>query len=253
MPEGDTIHRAARRLNAALRGREVGEAGAPNPRSPVHHRAAELEGRTMELAEARGKHLLVHFSGGLVVHSHLGMNGRWSITADGRLPYGKPWLLLASGRSIATQTGGKLLRLASEARVRNDPALLQLGPDPLAPSFDVAAAAVRLREGGAGMEVGDALLEQRIIAGIGNAIRNEACFVAGISPWRAVDELGAEEAKRLVRENQRVMEVSLASGRRPRSIYRGTRRGCPRCGGRIESRGQGDANRMAYWCARCQT
>jgi len=253
MPEGDTIHRAARRLNAALRGREIAGSDAPNPRSPIHHRAAELRGRTLELAEARGKHLLAHFSGDLVVHSHLGMNGRWSIAADGRVPYGKPWLLLASGRSIAAQTGGKLLRLASESRVRNDPALLQLGPDPLAPGFEVAAAAVRLREAGAGLEVGDALLEQRIIAGIGNAIRNEACFRAGISPWRRVEELGEDEAERLVRENQRVMELSVEAGRRPHSIYRGTRRGCPRCGGRIQARGQGDANRTAYWCPRCQT
>ena len=253
MPEGDTIHRAVRRLNAALRGREIGEAGAPNPRSPIHNRAGELRGRTMKLAEARGKHLLVRFSGGLAIHSHLGINGRLLVTADGRLPSGNPWLLLASGRSVAAQAGGKLLRLVSESRVRNDPALLQLGPDPLVPGFDVAAAAARLREAGAGLEVGDALLEQRIIAGIGNAIRNEACFVAGISPWRPVDDLSAQEAVRLVRENQRVMEVSLTSGRRPRSIYRGTRRGCPRCGGRIQARGQGDANRTAYWCARCQT
>ncbi len=253
MPEGDTIHRIARRLNAALRGKEIGEAQAPNPRSPISHRAAELQGRRLEFAEARGKHLLAHFSGELVVHSHLGMNGRWSVAADGRLPYGKPWLLLASRQSIASQTGGRLLRLASESRVRNDPALLQLGPDPLSPGFDAAAAAARLREAGAGLEVGDALLEQRIIAGIGNAIRNEACFVAGINPWRLVDELSAEEAELLVRENQRVMQASLARGRRPHSIYRGTRRGCPRCGGRIQARGQGDANRAAYWCARCQT
>lgn len=253
MPEGDTIHRAARRLNAVLRGREIAEARAPNPRSPIHHRASELPGRTLELAEARGKHLLVHFSGELVLHSHLGMNGGWWITPDGRLPYGKPWLLLATGRSVASQNGGKLLRLVSESRVRNDPALLQLGPDPLRPGFDVAAAAARLREAGAGREAGDALLEQRIIAGIGNAIRNEACFVAGISPWRPVEELTVEEAERLVRENQRVMQISVTTGRRPRSIYRGTRRGCPKCGGRIEARGQGDANRTAYWCSRCQT
>jgi len=240
-------------VNAALRGREIAEASAPKPRSPIHHRASELKARTLELAEARGKHLLAHFSGGLVIHSHLGMNGRWWITADGRLPYGKPWLLLASGRSVASQSGGKLLRLVSESRVRNDPALLQLGPDPLRPGFDLEAAAARLREAGAGLEVGDALLEQRIIAGIGNAIRNEACFVAGISPWRAVEDLSSDEAERLVGENRRVMEISIASGRRPQSIYRGTRRGCPKCGGRVHSRGQGDANRTAYWCPRCQT
>ena len=105
---------------------------------------------------------------------------------------------------------------------------------------------------GAGREVGDAVLDQRIIAGIGNAIRIEALFRARVSPWRAVDELELEEAEHVIRENERVMQVSLKRGRRPRSIYRGTREPCPRCGGRIRSRGQGDANRMAYWCPVCQ-
>ena len=211
-----------------------------------------LQGRTLELAEARGKHLLAHFSGDLVVHSHLGMNGRWFITADGRLPYGKPWLVLASGRAIASQKGGQILRLVSESRIRNDPGLMQLGPDPLGPGFDRAEAARRLLEMGAGREVGDALLDQRIIAGIGNAIRNEALFQAGVSPWRNVSELDLDEAEEVIRENERVMQVSVKRGRRPRSIYRGTREGCPRCGGRIRSGGQGDANRTAYWCESCQ-
>ena len=155
MPEGDTIHRAARQLNLALGGREIGLAEAPNPRSPLHRRAAELQGRTLEHAEARGKHLLVHFSGGVVLHTHLGMNGKVFVVADGRRPYGKPWWTLASGRSIAAQTGAKLLRLTSETRARNDPALIQLGPDPLRPGFDVAETAVRMRRLGAGREIGD--------------------------------------------------------------------------------------------------
>jgi endonuclease VIII len=252
VPEGDTIHRAARRMNAALRGREIQRAEAPNPRSPVHHRAAELQGRTLELAEARGKHLLAHFSGGLVLHSHLGMNGRWFITSDGRLPYGKPWLLVASGRAIAAQRGGQILRIVSESRIRNDPGLGQLGPDPLRPGFDREEAAARLLEMGAGREVGDALLDQRIIAGIGNAIRVEGLFQAGMSPWRRVDDIDRDEAEEVIRQNERVMHVSMKRGRRPRSVYRAIREGCPRCGGPISSRGQGDANRTAYWCPNCQ-
>jgi endonuclease-8 len=252
MPEGDTIHRAARRLTAALGSRTIERAEAPNPRSPLHHRADELEGRTLEHVEARGKHLLAHFSEGLVVHSHLGMNGRWLISADGRLPYGEPWLLLASGRGVAAQSGGQILRLVSESRARNDPGLMQLGPDPLAAGFDREAAAAKLLRDGSGREAGDAILDQRVLAGVGNAIRVEALFKARISPWRPVDELEPDEAERLIAETERVMRTSLARGRRPRSIYRGTREACPRCGGRIQSRGQGEANRMAYWCERCQ-
>jgi endonuclease-8 len=252
VPEGDTIHRAARRMNAALRGKEMQRAEAPSGRSPVHHRASELEGRTLELAEARGKHLLAHFSGDLCLHSHLGMNGRWFIAADGRMPYGRPWLVLASGRAIASQKGGQILRVVSESRIRNDPGLMQLGPDPLRPGFDREEAARRLLEMGAGREVGDALLDQRIVAGIGNAIRNEALFQAGVSPWRNVSDLDRDEAEEVIRENERVMHTSMKRGRRPRSIYRGTREGCPRCGGPIRSGGQGDANRTAYWCENCQ-
>ncbi len=252
MPEGDTIHRAAARMNAALKGKEIALADAPNPRSPIFNRAAELQGRTLDNAEAFGKHLVAHFSGGVVVHSHLGMNGRWFISADGRLPYGKPWLRLASGRGIASQTGGKLLRVVSETRMRNDPGLRRLGPDPLRPGFEVGAAAERLRRLGRGREIGDALLDQEIIGGIGNAIRNEALFRARVSPWRKVDQLTADELELVVAENERVMKISIAKGRRPHSIYRATRRGCPRCGAAVQSRGQGDDNRIAYWCASCQ-
>lgn len=252
MPEGDTIHRAAARLNAALGGRVIELADAPSPRSPIHNRASELQGHTLERAEAFGKHLVAHFSGGLALHSHLGMNGKWFIAADGRLPYGKPWLRLASGRGIAAQTGGKLLRIVSESRARNDPGLLHLGPDPLRPGFDVEATADRLRRLGAGREIGDALLDQRIIGGIGNAIRLEGLFRAQISPWRKVEELTAAELELVVEENQRVMQVSMAKGRRPREIYRANRRGCPRCGSAVQSRGQGDDNRTAYWCPACQ-
>src|SRR4051794_4372163 len=167
VPEGDTIHRAAARINTALAGREIGLAEAPNPRSPLHRRATELRGRTLEEAEGRGKHLLVHFSDGVVLHTHLGMNGKVFVAADGRLPYGRPWWTLASGRAVAAQTGAKLLRLTSEARVRNDPALMQLGPDPLRPEYDRPTAVARLRDRAAGREIGDALLDQGIVSGIG--------------------------------------------------------------------------------------
>jgi endonuclease VIII len=252
MPEGDTIHRLARGLEHALGGREIQRAEAPNPRSPIHHRAGELETRTLERVEARGKHLLAHFSGGLVVHSHLGMNGRLRIDTDGVDPRGRPWLVLASGSAVASQSGGQILRLVSESRARNDPGIAQLGPDPLAPGFDLREAATRLRRLGTGREIGDAMLDQKVIAGVGNAIRIEALFAARVSPWRPMDDVDEETAERVVHEARRVMRTTLESGRRPRTLRSGGRR-CPRCGGRVLSRGQGDANRIAYWCERCQS
>jgi endonuclease-8 len=250
--EGDTIHRAAARLDAVLGGRTIERATSPSPRSPIHARASELEGRTLERVEARGKHLIVGFSGAVALHSHLGINGSWRMRADGSIPRGRPWLLLASGPAVAAQFGGKLLRLATDARVRNDPTLIQLGPDPLAADFDPDAAASRLLAAGDGREVGEALLDQAILAGVGNAIRNEACFRARIDPWRRVGDLDPDEAERLVAECRWIMETSLASGRRPHAIYREAGRPCPRCGTRVRSRGQGDGNRIAYWCPSCQ-
>ena len=253
MPEGDTIHRIAGRMRAALEGKEIGRAETPDPRSPIHGRAGTLEGRTVESVEARGKHLIAHFSDGLALHSHLGMNGRWRVFADGRVPYGKPWILLASGRSIAAQSGGKILRLVSESRIRNDPGLMQLGPDPLAKGFDPDAAARRLLASGDRREVGEAILDQRVIAGIGNVIRNEALWASRIDPWRRIADLEPEEAKDLVDANRRVMQISIRKGRRPHNVYKADGRRCRNCGGPISVRGQGDANRATYWCPSCQS
>lgn len=252
MPEGDTIHRIAERLAAALGGKTIERALAPDPRSPLHARAAELSGRTLESVEARGKNLIAHFSGGQTLHSHLGINGRWFVAADGRLPYGKPWLVLASGGAVASQRGGKLLRLVSESQIRNDPGLARLGPDPLDPGFDREAAAARVLAAGAGREVGDVLLDQNVVAGIGNVIRIEACFRASVSPWRHIEDLEPEEAVRLLKESEGIMRATLRTGRRPSSMYKPAGRRCPRCGGDVSSRGQGDANRVTYWCPRCQ-
>ncbi len=252
MPEGDTIHRVARRINLALAGRELDMAAAPNPRSPVHHRADELRGRTLERAEAYGKHLLVEFSGGVVVHSHLGMNGRWRVSVEGDLIARNAWLAFGAGERAAAQTGGKLLRVVSRSRARNDPALVQLGPDPLRAGFDPEAAADRLRRMGSGREAGDALLDQSIIAGVGNALKSEAFFQSRIDPIRRVDSLSPDEATNLLEETQRIMRISVESGRRPHWVYRGERKRCPRCGERIEVRRQGDANRSTYWCRACQ-
>ncbi len=253
MPEGDTIHRAARRLQVALAGRQLDQVEAPNPRSPMHRRSSELEGAIVEHAEARGKHLLLHFDNELTLHSQLGINGRWRISSDGRLPYGKPWLLLASGRSIASVSGGKILRLVRTSRARNDPVLLQLGPDPLAAGFDEAAAVQRLKGWEPGEPVGAALLDQSLLAGIGNVIRIEALWLAQISPWRKVGALSDEEAAALVRNSRWVMETSRRKGSRPTQIYGNhARQPCRRCGGRILTHGQGDDNRVTYWCEGCQ-
>ena len=136
MPEGDTIHRIALRINAALAGRRLDSVAAPNRRSPLHARTGELDGATLEDAEARGKHLLLRFADGLVVHSHLGMNGRWFVRTDGSEPFGRPWLTLVAGTGVASQIGGQAAATDQRPPRPQRSRTCGLGPDPLGPGFD---------------------------------------------------------------------------------------------------------------------
>lgn len=250
MAEGDTILRVARRLDVALAGRTLAVA-VPNPRG----RAAgveRLDGRRLDRAEARGKHLLLHCDD-LVLHSHLGMSGAWHLYRRGerwRKPRAAAWAVLAADAAAAVQFGGPTLRLLRADRLSLDPQLARLGPDLLAPEFDPNAVVARLRADPA-RGLGEALLDQTAVAGIGNIFKSEACFAAGLDPWRRVGELSDQELRMVLDAARELMLAAVDSGRQPHAIYR--RRGpCPRCGGPVRSRGQGDANRTTYWCPRCQ-
>ena len=250
MAEGDTILRLARRLGAALGG-ELVSAAAPSPRG----RAAgvpRLDGRRLERVEARGKHLILRF-GPLALHSHLGMSGGWHLYRAGepwRRPRAAAWAVLGAAGTEAVQFGGPTLRVLPAERLRLDPQLSRLGPDLLAPGFDPAPvlAAMRAEPSRA---LGDALLDQGLVAGIGNIFKSEACFAAGLDPWRRLGELGDAELTAALLSARELMLEAARSGRHPHRVYR--RRGpCPRCGSRLRSRGQGDANRTTYWCPGCQ-
>lgn len=251
MAEGDTILRAARRLEATIGGEAVAVA-TPNPRG----RAAglgRLDGRRLERVDSHGKHLLLRF-GDLVLHSHLGMSGSWHTYRRGerwRQPRGAAWAVLSGADSEAVQLGGPTLRLLGAERLRLDPQLARLGPDVLAEGFDPAAvvAALRARPD---RTLGDALLDQGLLAGVGNVFKSEACFAARLDPWRRLGELSGEELTAvLLAARELMLAAAAAGGRRPHAVYR--RRGpCPACGGPVSARGQGDANRTTYWCRRCQ-
>jgi endonuclease-8 len=253
--EGDTIHRTARALNRALLGREVEEVSVPNPRSPLRlqgHRVEQLIGSRLERAEARGKHLLLHFDRGLVLHSHLGMRGSWRISGGRSSSDRRAWVVLSAGGAQAAEQDGSHLELRSEAEVRSDPRLRSLGPDVLAADFDAAAGLAALRGTDQSRPIGEVLLDQRVLAGIGNIYRCEACWSARIDPWRSLAGLEDDDLRRLVIEVGGLMRYGVETGRTPRSIYRRAGRPCPRCGTPISSRGQGDANRTTYWCGSCQ-
>jgi endonuclease-8 len=255
VPEGDTIHRAAARLAEALGGQRLRDTDAPNPRSGLGDRVGALRGRILERAEPRGKHLLLHFDDGLVLHSHLGTNGSWQVyerRARWRRPRGAAWLVLSTASRDAVQFGGSTLELLAESDLARHPRLSALGPDVLDSDFSPRLAAAALREAGPDRELGDALLDQRLVSGIGNVYKSEGCFAAGLDPWRRVGELGDEELVSVLSETAALMRAGL-EGRRPgRRVYRRAKLPCLRCGAPLRARGQGDANRTTYWCGRCQ-
>jgi endonuclease-8 len=234
MPEGDSLHRAARRLQTLV-GERV-DAESPHPRGAVTGVAERVNGRRLLEVEAAGKNLLLRFEGGVVVRSHLRMQGRWTVVPRGRPRRGRPWLVLRGSEAEAVLWNGPVLELTGRAVSR-------LGPDILAPDPDLDRMAANLRRE-PGRELGDALLDQRHVAGIGNAWRAEALWAAGVSPWRRVGEVSDAELRRTLAEASRLMRSSADGVPVRRSVYR--RPVCPRCGGRISSRGQGDANRTAY-------
>jgi endonuclease VIII len=256
MAEGDAIHRTARALGEALEGKRVVDVAVPNPQSPLRRqrdRVERLRGAAMTAAEARGKHLLLHFDGGLVLHSHLGMRGSWRVVPAGEGGRDRrAWVVLSAQDVDAVELEGSRLDLRTEREVRSDPRLRALGADVLAPEFDAPTGVAALRRTEQSREIGEALLDQRVVAGIGNIYRCEGCWSARVDPWRRLSDLSDEELRRLVIETAALMRYGLETGRPPRSIYRRAGQPCPRCGQRIRSRGQGDANRTTYWCESCQ-
>lgn len=252
MAEGDTILRAARRIEAALDGGTV-EASAPNPRGRAA-RIERLDGRTFERAGAHGKHLLLHF-GELVLHSHMGMSGSWHTYRRGepwRKPPGAAWAVLSTERAEAVQFGGPTLRLLRPESLSRDPVLARLGPDLLTPNFDAEQIAQSLA-GAPDRDLGDALLDQHLVAGIGNIFKSEACFAAHLDPWQRVANVPGEQLRHVAQAAHDLMHEAVESGRQDRAVYKRAGRPCPRCGTKIRSRGQGDANRTTYWCPVCQT
>jgi endonuclease-8 len=256
--EGDTIHRTARRLHAALVGRQVTDVAIPNARSPLRRQTARLgglRGRRLKVAEARGKHLLLRFDHDLVLHAHLGMHGSWQVREPGsawRRPRGAAWLVLSTDGVEAAQFGGARLDLRTESELRSDRRLSSLGPDLLDPAFETSVGMAALRATSQDRAVGDALLDQGVLAGVGNVFKSEGLYAAEIDPWRPLGDLSDAELERLLAALRALMSTGVERGRPPRRVYRRAGLPCTRCGATVRSRGQGDANRTTYWCPRCQ-
>ena len=265
MPEGDTIFRTAEVLRRALGGRRITAARAqPQPGLRRVPDLSRLIGATVESVEARGKHLLIGFDNGLTLRSHLRMSGSWH-----RYRPGEPWrrpmrqasAILETAESVAVAFNTPVVELLTDADLRRSVPLTSLGPDLLGRDFDAAEALHRLRERD-GEQLGNALLDQRAVAGIGNVYKSEVAFLERLDPWAPVrsfsdEELGAAlaTARRLLQANTRGgARVTTGSGARGEGLWVYGRGGrpCRRCGTIVEQARQGDLARLTFWCPRCQ-
>jgi endonuclease VIII len=257
MPEGDTIYGAARRIRAALVGKEILSIETPHPRFERDRWPERLSGRPVRAVDSKGKHLFIRFEGDLTLHSHLRMNGWWGVYERerrwGKSP-GRAWLVIRTADHEVVQFGGPVLELMTDSRSRFDHRIARLGPDILADQFDAARFIRRLREDDRTRGIGDALLDQRNVCGIGNLWKAEACFLAGLDPWKSLGELTDEQALAAVHAVRPLMQRSADGGGyvRERWVFERQGRPCRRCGTPVRARGQGDDNRTTYWCPTCQ-
>jgi endonuclease-8 len=244
MPEGDALHRVANRLQVLV-GQRI-EASSPNPRGVATGVARAIDGRVLESVEAVGKHVLLRFEGGVTVRSHLRMNGRWRVRARNERSWsGSPWLVLSTPGYEATQWNGPVLTL-------DDGRAAQLGPDLLAETTRVEDVVRRLGRAEPRRLLGDALVDKHVVSGIGNLWLAELLWHARLSPWLPLGQATDEELAAGLGWARAAMLASVSGTRSARAVYRRAGRPCPRCGAPVRSRGLGDANRTAYWCASCQ-
>jgi len=258
MPEGDTILRVARRIRPVLEGAVPDEILTPQARHACDHWPERLRGRAVTQVDTHGKHLFLRFEGDLVLHSHLRMTGAWAVYRHGarwRRSARRAWLIIRSRGHDVVEFDGPVLELMTDGRTRFDQRLAALGPDALAEQFDADRFLARLRADDPTRGIGDALLDQRIVAGLGNIWKAEGCWGARLDPWRRVRDVSDEEALAVIADvRPRMLEAAerrvLDKG--ARKIYDRAGRPCPRCGTPIQARGQGDDNRTTFWCPGCQ-
>lgn len=274
MPEGDTIFRAARTLNRALAGQTVTRFETVLPQLSRVDQDSPITGRTVESVASQGKWMLMRFSGDLTLLTHMRMNGSWHIYRPGeswRRARSRMRIMIETADFVAVGFDVPVAEFHNSASLAQHPGLRRLGPDVLGETFDPAKAATRLRELGE-LPVGEALLRQSLVAGIGNVFKSEICFGCGINPFRQVSSLTDGELLSLTTRAQQYLRANVTdpagdgivtySGFRrttrradPDSrlwVYGRNNQPCRRCGRAIQSRKQGDAARVTFWCPYCQ-
>jgi endonuclease-8 len=275
MPEGDTIFRAARTLHRALAGKTVVRFQTVLTQLERVHIDTPIVGRTIERVESRGKHLLMYFSGDLILRTHMRMNGSWHIYRPGerwQVPMRDMRVLVATEDFEAVAFRVPVAEFRSAAALKRDRAIESLGPDLLDPDADLDDAVGRLRARGA-LPIADALLDQRALAGIGNVYKSESLFVAGVSPFASVTSLSDETLGAIVETARAQLKANTRDPlEAPSATWRGMRRTtksdrpegrlwvygragepCRRCGTPIVIAKQGEDARLTYYCPKCQS
>ncbi len=247
MPEGDTIWRSAAALRPRLTGRTVVHAEPTG--------LSRLVGSRVDGVEAQGKHLLMRFAGGLVLHSHMRMTGSWHVYAPGHR-WQRPRrqmraLLEVDDGTQAVCFNAPIVELVREGRGPSPTA--HLGPDILADDLDIQGILDRVAHSQE-EEVGMLLLDQRVGAGIGNIHRCETLWLLRLDPWTPVAALDQPTLRRCYEVARGLMQANLkgVGGRRPTAVHGRRGRACRRCGTPIATRHQGATGRLTYWCPTCQ-
>lgn len=266
VPEGDTIFRTARAMQRVLAGRMVTRTESTLPALARAPGLQSIEGRTIERVTARGKHLLIAFSGDLVLRTHLRLRGSWHLYRRGdrwKRPRREMRIVLETADVEAVAFEVSDAQLARDRELTRVGPLGALGPDLLGPTFDRDEALRRL-VAAPDREVAAALLDQRNLAGIGNVIKSEVLFICRVHPETTVGALDAVILARLVDESRRLLTISVTEGgvgRRTTGwnqpgarlwVYGRARQACRRCSTPIRYMKQGPDLRSTYWCPRCQ-
>jgi endonuclease-8 len=272
MPEGDTIFRAARALDRALAGRRVTRFESVFPHLTRVDVDRPIRGRTIEGVASRGKHLLIRFSGDLVLRTHMRMNGSWHIYRPGerwQRPRHDMRIVVATDAFEAVAFTVPVAEFGTSSEIERE--LDDVGPDPLSAAFDSTEAMRRLRAAGE-LEIADALLDQRVVSGIGNVYKSEVLFAGRVNPFIPVNEVADATLEKLIAFTVKFMRANVNDGTTAAIVtYTGFRRTtgradpgerlwvygragkpCRRCGTPISRARQGPHARSTYWCPRCQ-
>jgi len=275
MPEGDTIFRTARALGRALAGRPITGFRSTYPLLTRFHHHAPLTGQTVDRVESRGKWLLIHFSGGATLVTHMLMSGSWHIYRPGQ-PWQQPRanmrILIETRDYLAVGFRVPVAEMHTAQSLARHPRIPQPHNDVLSQSFDEPEAARRLLAQ-TDQAIADALLDQRVLAGVGNVFKSEICFATGLNPFLSVSALTPEQAQTLIAAARKLVAANVLEdsgdaivtygGRKRRTthesdpgaslwVYGRAGQPCRRCAEPVRRRIQGKDARVTFWCPRCQ-